>query len=56
MAVVQKTQAEIDDLKNRCSDLIDAGENPFFGLTYAEGVQAALDWIQYTNVPDPLAP
>lgn len=40
------TQEEIDDVLNQCSDMEDSGKNPFFGMTYAQGVKAAIEWMQ----------
>jgi hypothetical protein len=40
------TKQHIDDVLNKCADMEDSGENPFFGMTYAQGVRAAIEWMQ----------
>lgn len=42
---VKRDEEEIDEVLNRISDLSDRGDNPFHGLTFAEGVEAGILWI-----------
>lgn len=39
------TEQQIDDILNKCADMMDLGENPYFGMTYAEGIDAAIKWM-----------
>jgi len=39
------TQREIDAVLGRCCDAMDSGSR-FPGMSYEEGVKAALDWMQ----------
>ncbi len=40
------TQEQVDKALNHCADLSDAGENPWPGMTFADGVDAAIRWMQ----------
>ena len=39
------TDEQINDVLNRCSEMEDEGNNPFFGMTYGKGVKAAIEWM-----------
>lgn len=45
MKLVTRTQAEIDAVLNKASELADGGRNPFFGMTYAQGVEDGIKWL-----------
>jgi len=49
-----RTEKQKDDLLNRCADLDDSGKNPFFGMTYAQGVQNGINWMLGDMDEDPL--
>jgi len=42
---IARTEDEIDDVMNTCSEVIDSGDSHFEGMSYEQGVQAALDWV-----------
>lgn len=42
---MQPTKQQIDNVLNQCSDLEDSGANPFYGMTYAQGVKAGIEWM-----------
>lgn len=42
---IARTEDEVDDVMNTCSEAIDSGDSNFEGMTYEQGVQAALDWV-----------
>jgi hypothetical protein len=44
--MTKRTQKEIDDVLNWCDDTVETGRSHFPGMTYEEGVQAAIDWLQ----------
>lgn len=46
--------AEIDDVLSKCFDQVEKGSTYFFGLTYEDGIIAALDWIFGTSNVDPM--
>jgi hypothetical protein len=52
--VAKPSESEIGDVLNRCSEMADSGENPFFGMTYAQGVQAGIEFMQGEQ-DDPLS-
>lgn len=37
---------EIDDVLNRCVESEESGESRWPGMTYEQGVKAALEWMQ----------
>jgi len=39
------TQDQIDQVLNACSVLTDANENPYFGMTYTQGVEDGINWV-----------
>lgn len=45
-----KLETEILEELSQADDVLDSGESKFFGMTYEEGVKAALEWVLgYTN-------
>lgn len=46
------TQREIDDVLGRCCDAMDNGSK-FPGMTYEEGIEAAIYWMR-GNGPNPM--
>lgn len=40
-----RTEAEIDDLKCRCFESMQDGAGKYPGMTYEQGVVAAIDWL-----------
>ena len=45
---------DIEKIIDECRDLIDKGKSKFRGMTYEEGVKAALEWVTGMDVPDPM--
>lgn len=45
MYVLARSKTEIDDILNICIDRKISGENPFFGMTYDQGVAAGIRWL-----------
>ena len=41
----ERMQAEIDEILNRCSEQEDEGGSRWPGMTYEQGVSAALRWV-----------
>ena len=52
---VKPTQSQIDAVLNQCSELEDSGRNPYFGMTYAQGVRDAIDWMLGDSSDPPLS-
>jgi len=48
-----RTRSQIEDVLARVNDKIAEGGSRYFGQTYEEGVQMALDWILGTTNDDP---
>ncbi len=44
-AVIKRTEEEIDEEINNASDQIEQGGTKWFGMTYEQGVDAALRWV-----------
>jgi len=49
-----RSQKEIEEALNEALQALEAGENPFPGLSYVEGVQAALDYVLQTTDAKPM--
>jgi hypothetical protein len=45
MITTKRTQEEIDELLNSCVESEETGESKFFGMTYEQGIIAAIDWL-----------
>ena len=43
---VIRTLEEVDEADGRCSDQINGGGSKYPGMSYEEGFQAALQWLQ----------
>ena len=48
-----RTKEEIDDLLNRCVESEETGESKYFGMTYEQGIKAAIEWL-YEDGDNPL--
>lgn len=48
-----RTRKEIDDLLNRCVESEETGESKCFGMTYEQGIKAAIEWL-YEDGDHPL--
>lgn len=51
MIISNRTPEEIDDLMNRCSDCENSGESIYPGMTYEQGIQAAINWLDGGDHP-----
>lgn len=40
-----RTRDEIDDLLQQCAEAIDAGRSKYFGMSYEQGIEAAIQWL-----------
>ena len=49
------TEEEINDVQNRAFEAIDMGETKFPGMTYEQGVYAAICWLRGNYDDEPLA-
>ena len=43
---MNRTEDEINDVLNRCIESEEKGESQWPGMTYEQGVKAALEWVQ----------
>ena len=50
---MKPTQDEIDEVRNKCSEAADEGRSQFNFMTYEQGVEAGIRWMQGTD-PNPL--
>jgi hypothetical protein len=37
---------EVDDVLNQCCEAADSGESKFPGMSYEQGIEAAIRWMQ----------
>lgn len=44
---------EIDDVLNQCAEAADEGQSKYPGMSYEQGVEAGIRWMQGTD-PHPL--
>jgi hypothetical protein len=51
--MIVKSKAEIEDLLSRAVELAEDGSK-FPGMSYEEGIIAALRWLTESDEPDPL--
>lgn len=42
---VVRTEDEIDELLNECSECEETGDSHFPGMSYENGVKAAIEWL-----------
>ena len=45
MVTTTKTQEEIDELFERCVESENSNESAYSGMTYEQGIKAAIDWL-----------
>jgi hypothetical protein len=50
-----KEEQELNDVLADIADMENTGENPFFGMSYLDGVKAALEWV-LNEAEHPLEP
>ncbi len=51
--IIERTQKEIDDLEGRCAEA-EAEGSAYPGMTYEQGILAALRWLVDAEEPDPM--
>lgn len=49
-----RTEEEINDLLNKCVDAEDTGESKYPGMTYEQGIKAAIEWLTGNTDDNPL--
>ena len=49
---IYRTEEEIDDLLNDVTEQQDAGSSKYPGMTYEEGIAAAIDWLTAPTVEE----
>ncbi len=42
---IARTEQEIDDLLNECIESEETGGSKYPGMTYEQGIKAAIEWI-----------
>lgn len=52
--IVIRTSEEVDSIINQAADQINRGRSKFPGMSYEEGVRAALEWITGDIDDDPM--
>lgn len=43
---ITRSQEQLDELMNKVATIIDEGGSTYPGMTYEQGVQAAIDWLE----------
>lgn len=52
MYEIQRIDADIDDLLNKCMESEESGSSKYPGMTFEQGIREAIDWITgQTNEP-----
>lgn len=51
---LMRTEKQVEKVLNQCVEM-EGGRNPFWGMTYAQGVEAGIRWIIGETDEDPLA-
>ena len=51
---IKRTDEQIDDVKNRIMEQMDKGGSKFHGMTYEEGLDAAIRWLFGETEDDPM--
>lgn len=51
---MKRTEEEINELLNKCSEAEEEGASRYPGMTYEEGIHAAIDWMLGYNDDNPL--
>jgi hypothetical protein len=51
---IERTDDEINDVLNKCSEQSDAGGSKWPGQTYEDGVAAALRWVTGDDDNNPM--
>lgn len=51
---MSKSEEEIDAVLNKCAEQIDAGGSAWPGMTYEQGVDAALRWVNGDTDENPM--
>lgn len=46
-----RTQKQIDDLLNRCAEAEETGESVYPGMSYEQGIKAAIEWLDGGDYP-----
>ena len=54
MYVIVRRDAEIDEVLNVCFDREESGESPLWGMTYEQGVKAAIRWLTDMTQDNPV--
>lgn len=49
-----RTEEEINDLLNKCAEAEDTGESKYPGMTYENGIAAAINWLTGNTDDNPL--
>jgi hypothetical protein len=51
---IARSNKQVDDLLNKCSEQEDEGGSAFPGMTYEQGVKAGIEWIMNEDSEYPL--
>lgn len=51
MIITSKSPEEIDQLLDRCIDSEATGESRYPGMSYEQGIKAALEWLDGGDYP-----
>lgn len=43
--ITERTEKEIDELLNRCVEAEETGESAYPGMSYEQGIKAAIEWL-----------
>lgn len=49
--IVKRTDEEVNELLNRCSEAEENGESAYPGMTYEQGIKAMAEWLEGGDYP-----
>lgn len=48
---MNRPQEQIDELLNRCTEAEETGESAYPGMSYEQGIKAAIEWLDGGDYP-----
>ena len=47
---MKPTETQINELLNECTDYEEEGTSKYPGMTYEQGIKAAIEWLLYDGI------
>lgn len=52
---IKPSEEDVNEVLNQCSEAADSGRSKFPGMSYEQGVEAAIRWMQGDDDTSPMA-